>query len=245
VVEISGRICGFLQSLSVSQRLQIFYQGLYVLCFLCGLSVAGVCSDEFSQTSQYSARLFSFGTLVVDTRMGDIQIEGWDEPRVEIEAEKVVRAKSQEKAGALYQQVGVQLEGGDKQVRLRTLYPSRSLWKPFRGESQLSVNFRIKMPYDANIALKCVDGDVRVFGIVGRQQLNVNYGDVEINVPSVYQLRSLDAHAFLGYVQSDLRGLDEDGAGFHQSLSFWNPGGKQEISVRVRLGGVFVYGTGD
>lgn len=218
-------------------------------------SLAGLCSvwigsaapafgqGEFSRSSHYAARLFSSGTLIVDARLGDIQIEGWDEPRVEIEAEKVVRANSQEKASALYDRIKIQIEGGDREVRLRTLYPSRRLWRPFRGESKLSVNFRIRMPYDANLTLHCVDGDVRVRGIAGQERLRVNFGDVEVNVPSVYRLRSLQARAWLGYVQSDLDG--EESAGLGQRLSFWNSHGEQDISVQVRMGGVYVFGDAD
>ena len=198
-------------------------------------------ADEFSKTVRYSVRMFSNGTLFIDTRTGDLHVEGWDAPRLEIEAEKVVRAGSKAKADPLYDVVGIALEGRDKEIHLSTRYPRRRLWRPFRGESKYSVNFRIKMPYDANLSIKCVNGDVRVFGITGREQLQVNYGDVEVNIPDAYQLRELDAHAWLGYVQSDLQGMDHDSAGVRQGLAFWNPQGKQAIRVRVRMGGVWVY----
>lgn len=61
---------------------------------LSALLVNGVAlhADEFSQNSRYSARLFTGGTLIIDSRVGDIHVCGWDEPRVEVDAEKVVRA---------------------------------------------------------------------------------------------------------------------------------------------------------
>jgi len=199
--------------------------------------------DEYSRTSHQRTRLFSTGTLTIDTRVGDLHIEGWDDPYVEVEAEKVVRAGSKAKADVLYDQIGVLLEGQDKQVVLRTTYPSRRLWRPFRGESQLTVNLRVKMPYDAALSLKCVDGDVRIRGLTGRQQIRVNYGDVEIDVPDVDNLRLLDARALLGYVQSDLHGgMETNSAGWGKRTSFVNSSGKQEITVRVRMGGVFIYG---
>jgi len=197
--------------------------------------------EEFSKTFNYAVRMFSFGLLTIDTRMGNVQVEGWDEPRLEIEAEKVVEARNAEKAEPLYDQVQVTLEGKDKQVVLRTLYPARRPWRPFRGESKLSINFRVHMPYDANLALKCVDGDVRISGLVGRQVIRVNYGDVEVNVPTIYRLRSLDARSFLGVVESDLHG--EDSAGFGQKIVYWNSDGDQDIRVRVRFGGVYVYSS--
>src|SRR2546426_6263892 len=178
---------------------------LLTLSFFCllVLSPASVRADEFTHTSRHAARLFSYGMLIIDTRMGDVRIEGWDEPRVEVEAEKNVRAGFERKAQPLFDLIRIELAGQDKEVRLRTIYPGRSLRRPFRGESKRSVDLRIKMPYDANLTLKCVDGDVRVMGLVGREHLRVNYGDVEINVPDVYRLRSLDAHTWIGSVQTD------------------------------------------
>lgn len=210
---------------------------------MCGLGAQGLRADEFSQTFHYAVRMFSVGTLTLNTRTGDIFVEGWDEPRLEIEAEKVVRAKSAAKAKPLYDRVRIELEGQDKAVRLRTIYPSRKLWRPFRGESKLSVNLRIKMPAEANLTVHCVDGDVRIRGVTGREVLLVNYGDVEVDVPDVYHLRSLNAHAWLGYVQTDLHSTgDQDSSGVHPGLAFWNSMGNQDIVVRVRMGGVWVYG---
>lgn len=218
---------------------QYFSSAFRVSMVLLCVFIPPLHADEFSQVSHHAARLFSYGTLVVDARVGNLSIEGWDEPRVEIEAEKVVRAGSETKAKPLYDQIKIQVTGGDKEVVLRTVYPPRRLWRLFRGATKLSVNYRIYMPYDSNLTLKCGNGDVRVRGIVGRQQIRVAYGDVEINVPSIYRLRSLKARTWLGYVQSDLHG--EEGAGFRQKISFWNPSGEQDIDVRVRLGGVYVY----
>lgn len=212
---------------------------------LLGLVLLGVQTpgraDEFRKSFHYAVRMFSVGTLTIDTRMGDVQVEGWDEPRLEVEAEKVVEAKDEKHAQALYDELQVVLTGQDKQVLLRTVYPQRRLWRPFRGESKLSVDYRIHMPFDANVRMQCVDSDVVVSGLIGKQQINVNYGDVEIDIPSIYLLRSLDARTILGYVQSDLHG--EDSAGWGRKISFWNSQGNQDIKVRVRLGGVYVYSS--
>jgi hypothetical protein len=207
------------------------------MALLCAHTAAR--ADEFRKSFHYSLRMFSYGTLAIDTRMGDIHVEGWDEPRLEIEAEKVVEAKDEKRAQQLYDLLQIVVSGQDKQVLLRTIYPERKLWRPFRDESKLSVDLRIHMPFDANVRMKCVDSDVLVSGLIGQQQINVNYGDVEIDVPSVYLLRSLDARTLLGYVQSDLHG--EDSAGWGRRISFWNSQGNQDIRVRVRMGGVYVY----
>ncbi len=213
---------------------------LFFVLAVCVLPTAAR-ADEFSKVSHYSVRMFSYGLLTIDARMGDIQIEGWDNPRLEIEAEKVVQAGSEAKAKPLYERLKISLQGQDKNVLLRTIYPPRRLWRPFRGESKLSVNFRIRMPYDANLLLKCVDGDIRVRGLTGNQVIRLSYGDVEVNVPDVYSLGALDARSLLGYVQSDLHGGENDSAGFMRKLSFRNSQGAQRIFIRVRMGGVFIY----
>jgi len=213
--------------------------------FIILLFSASVYADEFHRVSHYTVRMFSYGTLTLATRTGDIDIEGWDNPQLSIKAEKVVEAGSAAKAQKLYHLIGVHLAGHDHKISLNTTYPKRRLWRPFRGESKLSVNFTIHMPYDANLRLKCVDGDVTVTGIVGREMLDVNYGDIEVDVPHVYGLRLLDARAWLGYVQSDLHGMSQDATGFSKSISFMNLEGTQIIVVRVRMGGVFIYGDED
>ena len=220
-----------------------------LVCAICFLilfaSVPSLRADDFRKVEHYSVRMFSYGTLTVNTRIGDLDIEGWDNPKLSIEAEKLVIAGSRRKAQRLYGRVQVQIEGRDHNIRLSTLYPKRRPWRPFRGETRLTVNFTIHMPYDANLRLKCVDGDVTVSGISGQVYLNDNYGDVEVDVPSVYRLRVLDAHSWLGYVQSDLHGIPQNDIGFGRTLDFRNPEGTQIIVVRVHMGGVWVYGEED
>src|SRR2546425_6515506 len=193
------------------RRCKRLYCSLTFTCLFLGLPRPALLADEYARVTRHSARLFSYGTLVLDTRIGDIRIEGWDEPRLEVEAETVVRASSEKKAQRLYDRVKIKIEGGDNEVRVRTVYPPRRFWRPFRGESKLSVNFRIKMPFDANLVLTCVDGDVRVRGIVGEERLRVNYGDVEIDAPPVYRLRSLKARACFASVPRALHGGENGG----------------------------------
>ncbi|MGD0920633.1 MAG: hypothetical protein ABSA70_02575 [Terriglobia bacterium] len=214
----------------------ILYTSPFLLAFLLP-SVAR--ADEFSQLSRYSAQMFPRGTVVVDTRVGDLTIEGWDQARVEIEAEKVVRATSEAKAKRLYEQIKIELKENDEEVRLRVIFPPRRPWRLFRGATKLSVNFRIRMPVEASLAVRCVDGDLRIRGIAGRQEVRVNYGNVEITVPSLWRLRSLNARTWLGYAESNLH--DEGSAGFGRKISFWNPQGEQDITVQVHFGGVYVY----
>ncbi len=217
----------------------ILYPSAFAALVCLGIFPARVRADEFSQVSHYRAALYPRGTLFIDTRIGDVKVEGWKESRVEIEAEKVVRAGSEGKAQRLFAQIRIELKENGEEVFLRTIYPPRRPWRLFRGATKLSANFRIRMPYQAGLTLKCVDGDVTIRGVGGWQDVRVGYGNVEVTIPSVERLRRLSARAFLGYAQSDFEG--ENGAGFGRRVSFWNPEGEQEIRVRVRLGGVYVY----
>jgi DUF4097 and DUF4098 domain-containing protein YvlB len=216
---------------------------LCLVCFL-GASPRQASADEFSKVSNYFLHLVR-GTVMVDTRVGDVTIEGWDKDRVEVQAEKVVRAGSEKESRRLFDRITVRLipDEEGRTILVKAFYPPRRLWRPFRGESRLSVNFHIKMPNDSNLELKCVDGDITVRGVTGNQRLKVNYGNVEIDVPSVWHLRLLRAHTWLGYVQSDLHTLTEQDAGVGRSVSFVNPQGRQEIRVHVRMGGVWIYGN--
>jgi hypothetical protein len=219
----------------------ILRSSFLALLFSGWLAPAILRADEYSQISHYAAGLFRRGTLFVDTRIGDVKVEGWNKPHVEIEVEKVVRAGSAAKARRLFDQIRIELIENGEEVFLRTIYPPRRPWRLFRGATKLSANLRIRMPHEAGLTLKCVDGDVTICGVGGQQDIRVGYGSVEVTVPSLERLRLLSARTFLGYAQSDLHG--EDDAGFGRGVSFWNPEGEQEIRVRVRMGGVYVYHT--
>ena len=43
------------------------------------LSPPAIDADEFTRTSRYAARLFSYGLLIVDTRMGGVFVFGGPE----------------------------------------------------------------------------------------------------------------------------------------------------------------------
>ena len=216
----------------VQQRLLMAFCGLVLLA-------PTLRAEEYHQKHHFNRRLFTAGTFSMDVRTGDIYITGWDDPHVEIEAEKIVHAKSEKRAERRYKRIKILLDGQDEVVRLRTLYPPRRPWRPFRGESSLTVNFYIHMPYDCNLDLKVVDGDVKVDGVVGKEKIMVNYGQVEVDVPSVNRLRSVRAKTWLGNVQSNLRG--ENNAGFDKKVLFWNPNGTQDIQLKVHMGGIYIF----
>lgn len=199
-------------------------------------------ADEFGKAAHYRVRLFSMGTLTVTTRTGDITIIGWDDPHVVVRARKVIHVGSSKKAKLLSRRIHIKLTGADTQVRLWTVYPPRRPWRPFRDESRLTVNFRIHMPADAALVLHAVDSEVTLRNLKGDQNILVNYGDVEDDLPSSFWVRSLYAHTFLGTIQSDLNGTA--GSGFKQKTVFWNPDGRQTVRIYVRMGGVFIY-SGD
>jgi len=59
-------------------------------------------------------------------------------------------------------------------------------------------------------------------------------GPARLIVPQLYAWKSAK---WLAAIEV----MDRDSAGFAQGLAFWNPNGKQQIRVRVRMGGVWVY----
>ena len=86
---------------------------IIALALLCG-SQASAFADEFSQVTHHSMELMR-GTVEIDTRVGDIFIEGWDKARVEVQAEKVVRAGSEKKAQPMFDRIRVDLSTDDEQ----------------------------------------------------------------------------------------------------------------------------------
>ncbi len=217
---------------------RVFLRIAATLGFALFLSVPGW-AEEYRQTSTFLVDLFPRGHVEIEARVGDIRIEAWEKRFVAVEAHKVVRAGSQEKAEKRFDRVKVLVDSDDETVRIRSRSPGRRPWRPLRGDSKLSVDFHIKMPSQASLHVNSVDGDVIIEGIGGHQQIRVTYGSVEVTVPSRARLRKLHASTYIGFVLNNLSGTS--GTGFLRRTSFWNPGGSQDVNIRVRLGGVFVH----
>jgi hypothetical protein len=175
------------------------------------------------------------GTVRIEGSTGELNIEGWDQPFVEIE---VVRSVwTEKKADDVKAELGriavtKKLEG--KELTFTTSEPKK--------HTRAQINYRIHVPANTKLVIHHRIGDVVIYGVDGDIDATAKVGDVAVQLrePAKYQI---DAFTKLGGIYSDFDGkIVHRRSGMGESL---NPaaegtGDARRVSLHVGTGGISI-----
>lgn len=143
---------------------------------------------------------------------GELTIEGWDQPGVEITTVKSTRAEytAAQRAEAAHALDGVQITAGPDSggVAIATHYRRRRpLFLAFLagGDGDIDVSYRIKVPRDARLTVDHEIGDIFVNDVTGDIHATTHQGTITLRLPPGSQYE-LDAKSAIGSVTSDFPG---------------------------------------
>lgn len=137
---------------------------------------------EYTETFTRTVRLNRGGTFDLSNVSGSIVISGAGGDDVKIDAVKRVRSRDEADAKALLQSIGIEVNERSGLVEVRTDLPPRRNWPG-------GVDYTIAVPQGANVALRTVNGDVRVTNVRGELRAQTVNGDVVVS--GAGRLRSL------------------------------------------------------
>ena len=166
-------------------------------------------------------------------RSGEVNVEGWDQPTVEIEVVRSAWSNREDltKARLNLIQVSKKLEGNE--LTLTTSH------KRFTGAH---VDYRIRVPRNTKLVIHHGTGAVVVTGVDGDIDATTKTGDVlvQLDEPAKYQI---DAFTKLGGIYSDFAGtIRRRRMGMGESLNpaAEGPGDARHISLHVTTGGITI-----
>lgn len=151
---------------------------LAALLFFLGWSpIEGAAKDreKYEEPFEKTLALAKGGRVEVRNVSGDIEVETWDRGEVRIEALKVSRASTQEKARENAQKVRIEVQEKDGLLLIQTDYPKLSI----KGLN-VSVSFHLRIPSEASIKAKSISGDVTLRAIGGKAEAETVSGDAEV-----------------------------------------------------------------
>ena len=128
------------------------------------------------------------GTVRIDETWGELSIEGWDEPAVEVvttrRTAKGQRADEEAEARARLERFAARVEAtAPGTVSIIGLSPKGSVIRPFGGKSGVNLRYVIRVPKSANIELDNGAGAVRIAGVHGDISVDSDVGEVEVGGP--------------------------------------------------------------
>lgn len=130
---------------------------------------------KYEEKFQKTESLAADGRIYLANISGDIKVLTWNKNEVFIDALKISRAASMEKAKANAALVKIEVNRTNGRLEIRTRYPEgRNVFK----DSHVSVNYVLTVPASAEVEVKNVSGDVRAEKLGGRAKLETVSGDV-------------------------------------------------------------------
>jgi len=215
----------------MTPRLAIF------LAAACLLPAADSSRQKVQLTNTQKADLPAGGLLRLKHSKGEVSIEAWDQPGVEITTVKSTRtalpAAGRDKARKALERVEISVERTGDELVIATNSHSHGL------PSDTDLEYRIKAPRDARLAVEHGSGEVHVFNMTGDIQSSVGCGTITLVLPAG-EPYAIDARSRIGHVNSDFPGQEKRrgwliGHSFLESSS-----APHKLNLRVGYGDIII-----
>jgi hypothetical protein len=192
-------------------RYKLALLSLSLACLLLG-------DDEAKQKVQVSktekADFPANGTLRLQNSTGELIIEGWDQPGVEISTVKSSKeeylAADRDKATKELDRVQVSAKRNGDELVITTEYPRHRAFPwvtPLQTVTNFDLQYVIKVPRSAKLIVNHKDGEVHVDDVTGNIQATARQGLIALRLVSDMP-PAIDAKSFVGTVNSDFEGRE-------------------------------------
>ena len=187
--------------------------GFYLL--LAGLAII---PRSFADTTPYyqdsiekSFNVKSGGTLIIDSNLGDIEIQGKGNDKVEIEVIRRAKTMNERKVKAILDDLEMEIEQEGNDVHIYCRY-RRDHGIFNMGNWYLQLKFVISVPEKYHLNLKTGDGDVQLHHIEGEVNCRTSDGDISSrNMIGPLLLGTSDGDVFANDVEGILDIKTSDG----------------------------------
>lgn len=185
----------------------------------------------------------SAGVLKIEHSTGELSIEAWDQPGIEITTIRSTKSwyvNHRDDVLKKLDQIKLKTDRQGDQVTITTEVPKHDFFtRIFRGVSDFELEYIIKVPATAKLVIEHDTGDVNIFGVTGDLHVKNGIGQINIHVPQDGQY-SIDARCDLGAINSDF-GDAEHGRVIHKSMVTQNPpAGTQKLYARQGFGDIVI-----
>ena len=212
------------------------------------LSAAAAVDAPVQATRSQSSPLSMNGAVTIDRTWGEVSIEGWDQPSVEVtvtaRSKKAYPAAEAEGMRARLAAFGFETKAASPgQLAITGLSPNATLLKPFGGKSGVSVAYSIRMPRAARLTLRHDVGEVAVKGLESDLDVASRIGDVRLTVPLDASV-AVEGSARIGEVSVNpalgARGSAKRHALVGHSFSYAPSNAHRHIIAHVGIGSVAI-----
>ncbi len=193
------------------------------LVFIAISSLFGANFTEKLPRDSTTTRLDAAPTIHLVNSRGEVTIEGWDQPSVEVTVIRYAMHK-----GIPLDRLQVKSERHGDEIEIRTEAGKD------KGRDVL-IDYVIKAPRGSKIVMNSAHGGAYVSGITGEIEASLKKGELTLRVANA---PALDAHTRLGQVYSEFDDQDKRRHGFNHDVTAQGSG--QKLSLKTDCGDIVI-----
>ena len=115
-------------------------------------------------------------SVTIANQFGEIRVQTWDDPVVQVSAKITVRAQTAEMADEVLRNVDIQVTPTEGHLDVRTILNTL----PNMGEPSIAVNYALMVPRDTVFTASNYFGDTVITGLSGALNIDAGYGTVDL-----------------------------------------------------------------
>jgi hypothetical protein len=116
--------------------------------------------------------------LQISNRYGDVIIDSWDQNQVVIDVKVTVEMPNRDRAQELLDYINVEFSQEGDIISAKTVIDDRFNFKGWGGSKKFSIDYSVKMPVKAALALSNRYGNTDIDELQGAVNLDIKYGNL-------------------------------------------------------------------
>ena len=184
------------------------------------------------------------GAIRLENSFGEVDIEGWDRPVVEVtvvrSSEHLQDAKDRVEAQRRLDSVQVTAKQTGNDIVISTVYPPRNLFlHPLSRRSDIELAYRIRAPHASQLTIDHNSGGVNVSDVSGDIHATVVNGQITLTLAPDSKY-AMDAVCGLGNVYSDFEGREKRRYLLSEQFVGAGVAPAAKLYLRVRVGDIVI-----
>lgn len=168
------------------------------------VSTAVFAGERLEETVDQTFNVRPGSEFALDNVNGRVVINGWDQPRVRIQAVKKVESRDSDAAREAMRRLKVEIKQTGRRLEVETIYPKREELGIFDfllgANINASVQYDVSVPRSMNVAVDNVNGSITLTEVAGELELDTTNGKISV----VRCSGSVDASTTNGAIHAEL-----------------------------------------
>jgi hypothetical protein len=193
-----------------------------------------------------SADFVRGGTVRIGGTAGELNIEVWDQPRVEatLTRTEYVDADERGKMKQKLERIGLAVEKHGSDIAVEVRIPKRIfIAKWLRGKTNATLVCRVMVPRDAKLVVRHENGSVFIYGAGNDIDAKARFGDIVLQLADPGQY-GINAKVNVGSVYTDYSGRYRHPVLVGQKFASDAAAGGHRVTLRVEIGGISIVKMG-